>query len=107
MRAAKEATGETLEGRTSKKMLSWTKVRRTLEELNWDTQKFIKTYESLGRPARGPQKPEARLLKAGAEFDKTGDLAAFQESVGTKTVQQTYARLGRYQAYMKQPQASA
>ena len=88
-------------------MLSWTKVRRTLEELNWDTQKFIKTYEGLGRPARGPQKPEAKLLKAGAAFDKTGDLAAFQKAIGTKTVQQTYARLGRYQAYVKRSRASA
>ncbi len=88
-------------------MLSWTKVRRTLEELNWDTQTFIKTYESLGRPARGPKKPEARLLKAGAAFDKTGDLAAFQKALGTKSVQQTYARLGRYQAYMKRPEANA
>ncbi len=107
MRAAKETTGETQEGRTSKKMLSWTKVRRALEELKWDTQKFIKTYESLGRPARGPQKPEAALLKAGAAFDKTGDLAAFRKAMGTKTDQQTYARLGRYQAYMKRPQSGA
>jgi hypothetical protein len=88
-------------------MLTWTKIRRTLEALSWDTQKFIKTYESLGRPARGPKKPEAKLLKAGAEFDRTGDLAAFQRAVGTKSVQQTYSRLGRYQAYMKRPQASA
>ena len=107
MGVGKQTTEETREGRSSPKMLTWTKVRRTLEELSWDTQKFIKTYESLGRPARGPKKPEAKLLKAGAEFDRTGDLAAFQRAVGTKSVQQTYSRLGRYQAYMKRPQASA
>ncbi len=107
MRAAKETTENTQKGQSSQKMLSWTKVRRTLEQLNWDTQKFIKTYESLGRPARGPQKPGPKLLKAGAAFDKTGDLAAFQKAVGATTVQRTYARLGRYQAYMKRPGANA
>ena len=106
MGARKRTTVKMQQGQNSK-MLTWTKVRRALEELNWDTQKFIKTYESLGRAARRPQRPQAKLLKAGAEFDKTGDLDGFQKAIGTKTVQQTYARLGRYQAYVKRSQPTA
>jgi hypothetical protein len=81
------------------KMLSWSKVRRTLEELSWDTQLFIKQYEALGRAAHGMRKPDAALLSAGAEFDTSGDLETFKRAVSAKSTQELYAKLGRYQAW--------
>ena len=85
MGARKKIAAKTSEAQTTK-LLSWTKIRRTLEELNWSTEKFIKTYESLGRAARGPQKPEANLLKAGKEFDKTGEVALQVDGEGAYSV---------------------
>ena len=85
--------------RSTNKMLSWSKVRRTIEELGWDTQLFIKQYESLGRAAHGMRKPDAGLLSAGASFDSSGDLDAFKRAVSAKSTQELYAKLGRYQAW--------
>jgi hypothetical protein len=78
------------------KMLSWSKVRRALEELGWDAETFIARYESSGRRAR---KPDSELLRAGEAFDETGDLEAFKSAVGARTTQELYAKLGRYQAW--------
>ena len=65
-------------------MLTWSKVRRTLEELEWDVQKFLRTYESLGRPARGPRRPSPLEIKAVREFQDSGDYRALMRALGTK-----------------------
>ncbi len=88
--------------KSGNKMLSWSKVRRALEDLGWDTQLFIKQYEMLGRAAHGMRKPDAALLSAGATFDETGDLDAFKRAVSAKSTQELYAKLGRYQAWKSQ-----
>jgi hypothetical protein len=78
------------------KMLSWSKVRRTLEILGWDPDQFIGRYESARRRVR---KPDSSLLAAGEEFDRTGDLDAFRSAVVARTTQELYAKLGRYQVW--------
>ena len=85
--------------KSGNKMLSWSKVRRTIEELGWDTQLFIKQYETLGRAAHGMRKPDSALLSAGAAFEASGDLDAFKRAVSAKNTQELYAKLGRYQAW--------
>jgi hypothetical protein len=96
--AARKRTARKL-SKSGNKMLSWSKVRRTIEELGWDTQLFIKQYEALGRVAHGMRKPDSALLSAGAAFDISGDLDAFRHAVAAKNTQELYAKLGRYQAW--------
>ncbi len=78
------------------KMLSWSKVRRTLDALGWDADQFITRYEASGRRVR---KPDAELLAAGEAFDKTGDLDAFRVAVLARNTQELYGKLGRYQVW--------
>jgi hypothetical protein len=92
--------------KSGNKMLSWSKVRRTIEELGWDTQLFIKQYEALGRAAHGMRKPDSVLLSAGAAFEASGDLDAFKRAVAAKNTQELYAKLGRYQAWKARAEAS-
>ena len=103
--AARKRTARKLT-KSGNKMLSWSKVRRTIEELGWDTQLFIKQYETLGRATHGMRKPDSALLSAGAAFEDSGDLEAFKRAVSAKSTQELYAKLGRYQAW-KAREASA
>jgi hypothetical protein len=96
--AARKRTARKL-SKSGNKMLSWSKVRRTIEELGWDTQLFIKQYEGLGRAVRGMRKPDTVLLAAGQAFEGTGDLEAFKRAIAAKNTQELYAKLGRYQAW--------
>jgi hypothetical protein len=96
--AARKRTARKL-SKSINKMLSWSKVRRTIEDLGWDTQVFIKQYETLGRAAHGMRKPDSALLSAGAAFDESGDLDAFKRAISAKNTQELYAKLGRYQAW--------
>ena len=64
------------------KMLSWSKIRRALDEINVPPAKFIKAYEGLERK-RAMTSPEAYEIKAVKTFQETGDLKALMAAIET------------------------